>query len=69
MSTACDVLRERLGLVAVSELRPGELAAEVQLDQLPAIADRAVASGLRLASLFASDEGAERGFTIHHLWS
>ena len=69
MSAARDVLRERLGLKAVSELRPGEHTAEVELDRLPAVADRAIAAGLRLASLFASDEGAESGFTIHHLWA
>jgi Ni,Fe-hydrogenase III large subunit/Ni,Fe-hydrogenase III component G len=69
VSTAGDLLRERLGLEAIIELRPGELVVGVELDQLPVIADRAVAAGLRLASLFASDEGADRGFTIHHLWS
>jgi Ni,Fe-hydrogenase III large subunit/Ni,Fe-hydrogenase III component G len=69
VSTAGDVLRERLGVKTIRELRPGELAAEVALEELPAVANRAAAAGLRLASLFASDEGAEGGFRIHHLWA
>jgi Ni,Fe-hydrogenase III large subunit/Ni,Fe-hydrogenase III component G len=63
-----DVLRERLGVASVHELRSRELVAEVDLAQLPAVAGRAVEAGLRLASLFASDEGSH-GFVIHHLWA
>jgi Ni,Fe-hydrogenase III large subunit/Ni,Fe-hydrogenase III component G len=57
-----------MGLSALAETRPGELVAEVELDALRALADRAVASGLRLASLFATDEGAD-GMAVHHLWA
>ena len=68
MTAACDVLGERLGLDGLGELRPGEFAAEVDLHQLPAIANRAASAGLRLATLFGSDEGSAKGFAVHHLW-
>ena len=69
MSEAADILRERLGLRELVELRPGELVADVELNRLPDIADRAVAAGLRLATLFATDEGKDQGFAVHHLWA
>jgi Ni,Fe-hydrogenase III large subunit/Ni,Fe-hydrogenase III component G len=68
MSAACDVLREKLELQALVELHPGELAAEVELGRIPALADRVAGAGLRLATLFATDEGA-RGFALHHVWA
>ena len=67
--TPRDLLRERIGLESLAELRPGEFAASVELDRLPAVADRAVAAGLRLATLFATDEGREEGFAVHHVWA
>jgi Ni,Fe-hydrogenase III large subunit/Ni,Fe-hydrogenase III component G len=69
VTAARDILRERLGLAGLAELRPGEFAAEVGPDQLPAVADRAVGAGLRLATLFATDEGPAQGFAIHHVWA
>jgi Ni,Fe-hydrogenase III large subunit/Ni,Fe-hydrogenase III component G len=69
VTTARDVLRERLGLERLAELRSGEFAAEVDLFQLPAVADRAASAGLRLATLFATDEGPTKGFAVHHLWA
>jgi Ni,Fe-hydrogenase III large subunit/Ni,Fe-hydrogenase III component G len=63
-----EALAHRLGLSSLGEPRPGELVAEVELDRLPALADRTAAAGLRLASLFASDEADEGGFRVHHLW-
>jgi Ni,Fe-hydrogenase III large subunit/Ni,Fe-hydrogenase III component G len=69
MSAACDILRERLGLDSLAEVRPGEFVAQIELARLPAAADRATGAGLRLASLFASDEGAAQGFALHHLWA
>jgi Ni,Fe-hydrogenase III large subunit/Ni,Fe-hydrogenase III component G len=69
LSAARDVLRERLAFDALAELRPGEFAVEVRAEQLSAAADRAAAAGLRLASLFATDEGAARGLAVHHLWA
>ncbi|MGE0453257.1 MAG: NADH-quinone oxidoreductase subunit C [Vicinamibacteria bacterium] len=67
MSAAREVLRQKLELPALQELRAGELAAEVELARLPALADRASAAGCRLATLFATDEGAP-GFALHHVW-
>ncbi len=69
MSAARDVLRDGLGLSALAELRPGEFVAQVELARLPEAADRAAAAGLRLASLFATDEGPARGFAVHHVWA
>ncbi len=69
MSATSDTLRERLGLDSLAEPRPGELVAQVELDRLPTLADRAAAAGLRLASLFATDEGPVQGCAIHHLWA
>jgi Ni,Fe-hydrogenase III large subunit/Ni,Fe-hydrogenase III component G len=68
MTAACDALRGRLGLDALSELRPGELVAEVELARLAMAADSAAGAGLRLASVFGTDEGT-RGFAVHHLWA
>jgi Ni,Fe-hydrogenase III large subunit/Ni,Fe-hydrogenase III component G len=68
LSAGRDVLTERMGLGTLAETRPGELVAEVELDALRALADRAVASGLRLASLFGTDEGVD-GMAVHHLWA
>jgi len=68
MTVARVVLRERLGLEGLAEPRPGEFVAEVEPDRLPVAADRAVAAGLRLATLFATDEGSGKGFAIHHVW-
>jgi Ni,Fe-hydrogenase III large subunit/Ni,Fe-hydrogenase III component G len=69
MRAARDVLRERLGLGTLAELRPGEFVVEVSLADLGAAADRAKSAGLRLATLFATDEGAKKGFAVHHLWA
>jgi Ni,Fe-hydrogenase III large subunit/Ni,Fe-hydrogenase III component G len=69
VSAASDVLRGRLGIEGLVEARPGELVAEVSLNQLAATADRAAAAGLRLATLFATDEGKGRGFAVHQLWA
>ena len=69
VSAARDMLRERLGLDSLAEVRPGEFVAQVELTQLPEVADRAAGAGLRLASLFATDEGPARGFAVHHLWA
>ena len=69
MTTARDLLAERLGLDALVEPRPGELVAQVELAGLPEAADRAAAAGLRLASLFGTDERAPEGIAIHHLWA
>jgi Ni,Fe-hydrogenase III large subunit/Ni,Fe-hydrogenase III component G len=69
VSAACDLLRERLGLDSLAEARPGEFVAEVELARLPAAADRAAGAGLRLASLFGTDEGPGQGFAVHHLWA
>jgi Ni,Fe-hydrogenase III large subunit/Ni,Fe-hydrogenase III component G len=63
------MLRERLGLDALAELRPGEFEARVERVWLAEAADRAAAAGLRLASLFATDEGTGEGFAIHHVWA
>lgn len=69
MTAARDVLQERLGLDPLDELRPGEFSAQAELPRLPEAADRAAAAGLRLASLFATDEGPAEGFAIHHVWA
>jgi Ni,Fe-hydrogenase III large subunit/Ni,Fe-hydrogenase III component G len=69
VSSACDALQERLGLQSLAEPRPGEFVAPVELTQLPEIADRAVGAGLRLSSLFGTDEGSGRGIAIHHVWA
>ena len=57
MTAARDVLRERLGLEGLTELRPGEFAAQVDSHRLPALADQAAGAGLRLATLFAMPLG------------
>jgi len=69
MTAVRDALRERLALAGLAEARPGELVAEVEPARLPDATDRATAAGLRLASLFATDDGAERGLAVHHLWA
>ena len=69
MTAARDVLRERLALEALTEARPGELSAEVDLERLGAFADRAAGAGLRLASLFATDDGPPDRLSVHHLWA
>ncbi|PYQ55107.1 MAG: hydrogenase large subunit [Acidobacteria bacterium] len=69
MTAARDVLRDRLGLETLAELRPGEFVAEVPVSRLPDTADRAAAAGLRLASLFGTDDGPASGFAVHHLWA
>jgi Ni,Fe-hydrogenase III large subunit/Ni,Fe-hydrogenase III component G len=69
VTAAREVLQERLGLENLIELRPGEFAGQVDLVRLPEVADRAAAAGLRLASLFASDEGTSEGFAVHHVWA
>jgi Ni,Fe-hydrogenase III large subunit/Ni,Fe-hydrogenase III component G len=69
VTAARDVLRDRLGLDTLSELRPGEFVAEVPVAHLPEAADRASAAGLRLASLFGTDDGPPGGFAVHHLWA
>jgi Ni,Fe-hydrogenase III large subunit/Ni,Fe-hydrogenase III component G len=69
VTAARDVLRDRLGLDTLSELRPGEFVAEVSVSRLPETADRAAAAGLRMASLFGTDDGPSRGFAVHHLWA
>jgi Ni,Fe-hydrogenase III large subunit/Ni,Fe-hydrogenase III component G len=68
MSSACEVLRERLGLPSLAEPRTGEFVAPVELKQLPELADRAAGAGLRLSSLFGTDEGSGR-ISIHHVWA
>jgi Ni,Fe-hydrogenase III large subunit/Ni,Fe-hydrogenase III component G len=68
VTPAHDVLRERLGLEGLRELRPGEFAAEVDVERLPSTADRAAGAGLRLSTLFATDEGPA-GLAIHHVWA
>ena len=69
MSAARDMLRERLGLDSLAEVRPGEFVAQVEVARLREAADRAAAGGLRLASLFATDEGRAQGFAVHHVWA
>jgi Ni,Fe-hydrogenase III component G len=69
LSAARDLLRERLGLDALAAVRPGEFVAEVDAALLPGLADRAAAAGLRLSSLFGTDDGPGRGFAVHHLWA
>jgi Ni,Fe-hydrogenase III large subunit/Ni,Fe-hydrogenase III component G len=69
MTAARDVLRERLGLDPLAEPRTGEFVAAVERARLPEAADRAHAAGLRLATLFATDEGPGRGFAVHHVWA
>ena len=69
MTVAGDALGERLGVEGLAETRPGELAAEVELERLADVADRAAEAGLRLVSLFGTDEAAGRGFAVHHLWA
>jgi len=69
VTAARDILRARLGLESLSQSRPGEFVAEVPLSGLAETADRAMAAGLRLASLFGSDEGPGGGFAVHHLWA
>ncbi len=69
MTSARDVLRERLGLEGLAETRAGEFVVEVERGQLPAVADRAADAGLRLATLFATDEGPGKGFAVHHVWA
>jgi Ni,Fe-hydrogenase III large subunit/Ni,Fe-hydrogenase III component G len=69
MTAARGLLRKRLGLEGLAEVRPGEFAAEVGVEGLTSAADRAAAKGLRLASLFATDEGAARGLAVHQVWA
>jgi Ni,Fe-hydrogenase III large subunit/Ni,Fe-hydrogenase III component G len=69
VTAARDVLRERLDLPGLVELRPGEFTAEVELGRLPMLADQAAGRGLRLATLFATDDGPAQGFVVHHLWA
>jgi Ni,Fe-hydrogenase III large subunit/Ni,Fe-hydrogenase III component G len=69
MTSARDVLRERLGLEGLEEPRPGELVARVDPARVGEAAERAAAAGLRLASLFATHEGTGDGFGVHHLWA
>jgi Ni,Fe-hydrogenase III large subunit/Ni,Fe-hydrogenase III component G len=64
-----DVLRKRLGLGGLAELRPGEFVAAVEREQLPAAADQAGAAGLRLVTLFGTDEGPAQGFGVHQVWA
>jgi Ni,Fe-hydrogenase III large subunit/Ni,Fe-hydrogenase III component G len=68
VTAARDALGERLGLPGLVQVRAGEFAADVEVDRLPALADRAAAAGLRLATLFATDEGPQ-GFVVHHVWA
>jgi len=69
MTRTGDVLCGRLGLDQLMELQPGEWVAQLNLEQLAGVADRAAVAGLRLASLFATDEGPTRGFALHQLWA
>jgi Ni,Fe-hydrogenase III large subunit/Ni,Fe-hydrogenase III component G len=69
VTAARDALRERLGLPGLLQLRAGEFAAEVEPGWLPALADQAAGTRLRLATLFATDEGPGQGFVVHHLWA
>ena len=69
MTARRDVLRGKLGLDSLAEVRPGEFVAQVDLAQLPVIADRAAGAGLRLSSLFGTDEGPGPGFAVHHQWA
>jgi Ni,Fe-hydrogenase III large subunit/Ni,Fe-hydrogenase III component G len=68
VTQARDALRLRLALPDLEEQRPGEFVAELDATRLPDAADRLAGAGLRLASLFATDEG-ERGYVVHHLWA
>jgi Ni,Fe-hydrogenase III large subunit/Ni,Fe-hydrogenase III component G len=69
MTAARDVLRARLQLPSLEELRPGEFVAEVEVAQLALAASRAHGAGLRLATLFGTDDGPGRGFGVHHVWA
>jgi Ni,Fe-hydrogenase III large subunit/Ni,Fe-hydrogenase III component G len=69
VSVTRDLLRQRLNVESIDELRPGEFVAEIPLQRLAEAADRAASVGLRLASLFGTDEGADGGFGVHHLWA
>ncbi len=69
MTAALDVLRARLDLQDLEQLRPGEFAARVDLSRLEQAAEKASAGGLRLACLFATHEGTRDGFGVHHLWA
>jgi Ni,Fe-hydrogenase III large subunit/Ni,Fe-hydrogenase III component G len=69
MSDACDLLRQRLGVSGLTEVRAGEYVGQVERASLPELALRATAAGLRLASLFGTDEGPESGFAVHHVWA
>jgi Ni,Fe-hydrogenase III large subunit/Ni,Fe-hydrogenase III component G len=68
-AVARESLRERLGLQTLVHLRSREFAAEVPPEQLPAVADKAAAAGLRLATLFATEEAEAGGFCVHQLWA
>lgn len=68
-AAARDLLRQRLQLEALVELRSGEFAAEVELKRLPGVADAAAGAGWRLATLFAADEGGTKGFSLHQVWA
>ena len=73
MSTATLVVSAALQVAEwrVLEPRPGELTIDVDVADLPALADAAVAGlDARLLSLFADDERATRGsFAVCHVWS
>jgi Ni,Fe-hydrogenase III large subunit/Ni,Fe-hydrogenase III component G len=69
MTVARNLLQERLDLDGLVECRRGEFVVEVPVAQLPEAADRAARAGLRLASLFGTDEGAGQGFAVHQLWA
>ncbi len=68
MSTAVETLRALLGLGSLEEIRPGELVAEVGPSELRAVALRASAAGMRLGTLFGSDEGQGGRFAVHQVW-
>jgi Ni,Fe-hydrogenase III large subunit/Ni,Fe-hydrogenase III component G len=69
VTAAREVLRERLRLEVLTEERPGEFVVEIPLARLAEVADRASTAGLRLGSLFATDEGTDQGFAVHQLWA
>jgi Ni,Fe-hydrogenase III large subunit/Ni,Fe-hydrogenase III component G len=69
VSAARDVLRQRLGIDSLAEARAGEFVGRVELARLPEVADQAAAAGLRLASLFGTDDGPESGLAVHQVWA
>jgi Ni,Fe-hydrogenase III large subunit/Ni,Fe-hydrogenase III component G len=72
VNPAIPVLAEALAvpLDSIREPRPGELRADVELNMLPAVADRLVSGlGARLAALFASDERVwNAAYALHQVW-